>query len=447
MKVTRILYSKKLTKTKYGKLNEIAKRLGKLRSEIWQVYGSIKGVMTNDREVRDQWVKEKRSFDVPGKLWKETLRDVFDDIQSYRAAAFVKLRKAIYKRYQTDEEREVNYSKLKNNEWVHDSYLRRMMRKYYKHGHTKVSNQIILNSDMYKSFVKNGQAWISVMSLEARKRIAIPLNTSECPSRTIRLISRAGKVEVHYSTDAKESCSTKTCGSKTVGVDKGYTEALIDNNGDKYGEGLGKILSNESDYLSEKYKNRNKLKALAQKKTHKATNIYNNNLGRKKLNNRKAKHTKRIKDFISKSVHKLIDKANVVASEDLTSVIKSKNKRTKKQKRRLSGWVKGLVADSLLNISLRRSATVVIVNAMYTSQIHYACGHFGKRKGDLFYCKHCGVEEQADYNAARNVLSRLYDSEINRWQTTETVKAILLGRISSSVGTAQPGHELHTEFC
>ncbi len=90
---------------------------------------------------------------------------------------------------------------------------------------------------------------------------------------------------------------------------------------------------------------------------------------------------------------------------------------------------------------------MVIVNAMYTLQTHYTCGHFGERKGDVFHCKHCGVEEQADYNAARNVLSRLYDSEINRWQTTEVVKALLLGRISSSVGTAQPGHELQAESC
>ncbi len=80
MKVTRISYSKNLTKTKYNKLDEIAKRLGRLRTEVWQIYGSIKGVRTKDREVRDQWVREKRSFDVPGKLWKETLRDVFDDI-------------------------------------------------------------------------------------------------------------------------------------------------------------------------------------------------------------------------------------------------------------------------------------------------------------------------------------------------------------------------------
>ncbi len=89
----------------------------------------------------------------------------------------------------------------------------------------------------------------------------------------------------------------------------------------------------------------------------------------------------------------------------------------------------------------------VEVNAMYTSQIHYVCGHFGERKGDLFYCKHCGVEEQAENNAVRNVLARLYDLMINRWLTTETIKAILLERILSSVGTAQPGHELQTESC
>ncbi len=54
----------------------------------------------------------------------------------------------------------------------------------------------------------------------------------------------------------------------------------------------------------------------------------------------------------------------------------------------------------------------------------------GKRCGDKFYCED-GEVLQADVNAARNVLARLYDQEIDRWTPYKQVKAILLKRTST----------------
>ena len=51
----------------------------------------------------------------------------------------------------------------------------------------------------------------------------------------------------------------------------------------------------------------------------------------------------------------------------------------------------------------------------------------GERKGDSFHCID-GVVLQADENAARNVLARLHDSEIDRWTPYQKVKSILLER-------------------
>ena len=44
MKVTRIAYSTALNPGKYAALAEQARRLGRVRSEVWQRYGSISGV-------------------------------------------------------------------------------------------------------------------------------------------------------------------------------------------------------------------------------------------------------------------------------------------------------------------------------------------------------------------------------------------------------------------
>jgi IS605 OrfB family transposase len=426
-KVTRIAYSEHLNQGKYNRLVEIARRLGKVRAEVWRRYGSVQGVGLTHRGIRDGWMAEDLRFDVPARLWKESLRDTFDDIGAYRESAKVKVRKAIRRHTQDDGERKRLYTLLKKNEWLEDGYLRRMMRKHYKHGRTQVDNQIILDTDCYTAFERNGRAWIEVMSLEYRKRIAIPLNTGRLPSGTLRLILRNGRVEVHYAVEESQACSVKPCGEAEIGVDKGYTEVFTDSDGDVHGAGLGELLSDESDYLKVKYQRRNKLRAIAEAKPHKRDNILRNNLGRKKLDERKRKHKARVRDKVFKATHSVVDKAGVVASEDLTWTTRGRKYR-KDQNRRLAGWVKGTMAEALKAVSQRRGSTLVIVNAAYTSQTDSRHGVLlGHRRGDAFYCFD-GEVLDADTNAARNNLSRLYDDEIGRYTPYKDVKDILLGR-------------------
>ena len=80
MIVTRILYSDDLNQGKFDQLVKQAKRLGIVRSEVWQRFGSVAGVGLKDRKVRDQWIKEKRDFGVLANPWKETLRDAMGDM-------------------------------------------------------------------------------------------------------------------------------------------------------------------------------------------------------------------------------------------------------------------------------------------------------------------------------------------------------------------------------
>jgi IS605 OrfB family transposase len=426
-KVTRIAYSKNLNQSKYDHLLELAGRLGKLRAEVWQRFGSMGGVGIDHRQIRDQWLAAGREFSVPARLWKETLRDTLADIGAYREAAKVKVRQAIWKRRQDEAERKRLYRLLKYDRWVQESYLRRMMRKYYQHGQTQVDNQIVLDTGCYTAFERNGQGWLKVMSLEPGKRICIPLNTSHLPTGTLRLILRDERVEVHYSVNAEEACSTKPCGQATIGIDKGYTEVFTDSDGEVHGEQLGELLSRESDSLKVKYQRRNKLKAIAEAKPHKRDNIYRNNLGRKKLNERKRKHTAQVRDKIFKATHTVVDKARMVVCEDLTGSIKSRAY-SKDQNRRLAGWVKGIMAEAIDAVSQRRGSTLEIVNAAYTSQTDSRYGVLlGQRRGDTFYCFD-GEVLNADTNAAQNILSRRYDSEIHLYTPYRDVKNILLER-------------------
>jgi len=281
-----------------------------------------------------------------------------------------------------------------------------------------------VRSDNYTTFQLGGRAWLKIPRLQKGKRITIPLNTTVEPTGTLRLILKEGQIEVHYTIDIFEP---KTCGQATLGVDKGYTEVFVDSEGKHYGEGLGKILTKHSDQLKKKYQARNKLSAIANKKPHKKTNIIENNLGRKKLNRQNESVQSQIKDKIYQATHKLVDKAEVIAAEDLTSPIASK-KFGKNVTRRLSAWTKGVIANALDTISRRRGSSVILVNSAYTSQMDSRHGVLmGKRNGDSFYCFD-KVVLQADENAARNVLARLHDQEIDRWTPFQKVKSILLKR-------------------
>lgn len=443
-KVTRIAYSKNLTKRKFGKLAEIAARLGDLRTEIWRDYGSLAGLAySGDRQLRDEWLAapkgHPRQFNVPARLWKNTLSDVWADIIAYRQAAKVKVRQAIHKRTADEEERKRLYTLLKADKWDADPYLARLMRKYYKHGQTQVDYQIILDTGCYTIFEFSGKTWVDVMSLERGKRIAIPLNTNVQPSGTLRLILRNKRVEVHYAINAELVCQVEPCGDQTIGIDKGYTEAFTDSDGQHHGEGLGELLSANSDKLKAKYQRRHKFKALLDKytkqgKEKKRQNILANNMGRKKLDAQRKKHTANVRNVVFNAAHTVVDKAANIAVEDLTSPIKDKKKYGKNQSRRLSGWVKGVMADAITTVSRRRGASVVLVNAAYTSQIDSRSGLLqGSRNGDRFYCLD-GAVLDADQNAARNILARINDVEIKLFTPFAKVKEILVKRSKPRLG-------------
>ncbi len=429
MKITRILYSKNLNQGKYDALKAQAILLGRVRSELWQRFGSIAGVGLKDRTIRDLWLKEKRDFSpLSANSWKETLRDSIADISLNRESVKVNARASIRRHTSDKEQQKRLYTLLKADKWQSDKYLTRVMRKNRHRGHNHTYNQIIVRSDNYVVFQKGGKAWISIPSLVKGKRIAIPLSSCFEPSGTLRIILKDNKIEIHFAVDIEVK---NDCGTKTVGIDKGYSEVFVDSDGVHYGDGLGNVISQESDFLKAKYQARNKILAIANKSNPiKKERIIKNNLGKQKLNNHRTKVNNKIRMIIFTATNELVDKAGTVIAEDLTSPIASRSF-GKNMNRKLSSWTKGVIAEALNTVSRRRSSSVHLVNCAYTSQTDHRTGCLtGKRKGDQFYCED-GVVLQADENAAKNVLARFSDSEIDRWTNYKQVKSILLKRTDS----------------
>ena len=89
MKVTRIAYSRALNVGKCGELVGQAGRLGRVRSWVWDRYGSIIGVGVSDRRIRDAWMADgtATSLGVLANAGTETVRDAVADIRAHREAA------------------------------------------------------------------------------------------------------------------------------------------------------------------------------------------------------------------------------------------------------------------------------------------------------------------------------------------------------------------------
>lgn len=436
--VTRILTAQSES---LAALNGVCKVMGFMRADIWRRYGALGNVGKNAMSIR-KTISEQNHYTglmVDGTIRAETTKDVVNDILTYKAAAMRLVRQAIYQRTSDKEEQKRLYSLLKQDKWLEDSYLHRMMRKHFRHGVSHTNNQFIVRADRHVETIVNGFLVITI-SIAKKYGEPIQLITNSngkhvnLAGKNLRIIVNGSKIAIHY---ASEKQKGRPCGTHETGVDKGYSEAFVDSDGDVYGEEFGKIMTSYSDQVSKTGKARNKLYALEEKhrkagRIEKADHIKHNNLGRIKLDGRRNRAQQQLRNIAYQSAHKIVDKSGLVGSEDLTSPISSKKDSGRRYNRRMNAWAKGTLAQALEEVCAQRGAVHVMVNPAYTSQMDSVTGLLeGKRVGDKFYRTN-GDVLQADHNAARNVKARLHDTEITRYMPFTQVKKILQSRSSGA---------------
>jgi hypothetical protein len=424
-----------LNKTKLQQLELIAKKCGILRRDLWDEFGSLKAWGVSEYVIDKQLRPTKDKYELPAKIWEATLYDVISDIHLVQASCIERVLRHLNLSYQTSKKRksEVQLS-LESREWMEDSLLCKLVRKNYHRGRTRVSNQIVIKVyDCKKD--DNGIVWLRFGGLEKGNPIKIPTTLPEEISGQIRLIKKQGKWYIHYNQQIE--IPKKRTQGKVIGVDRGYSEVYATSSNDSarfIGKDFGELQTSETEYRKDKGVKRNKLRAIAlkaQKKgnTSKYNRIKKNNLGRTKWNKREQKFKGRIKTLVFTATHQLLhDDIKEVAYEELTAQFSSNKKRSRRAKRSLNSWCKGIVADALKQVSVRVGCTVTLVNPCYTSQLDSRFQVLlGERKGDKFI-GFDGVVLHSDTNAADNILARLSDTEITRWTKHTIAKSILRER-------------------
>ena len=317
---TRTYYSKSLDNKTYSELKLIAKKLGILRKIIWHQFSSNPKKL-NDREIRDQWLNAKNNEtnfypkiidQIPARLWKETLRDTIGTINAYFEAGFKEVIKTLYKKHGKTKAKEL--TKFLKADYKSNNELHRLVRKLIPKGVSKADNIICLDEGCYTF----EQDILLVTGLRKRKMLSIPLTTKYRPKGNFKIILKEDnrcELRVNFKYQTKVQTEKPY---EAIGVDKGYTEVFTDSTGERHGNDFGKLLTKKSDFLKEKYKNRNKLYAIMKKANEKgdkkkANNIKKNNLDNKKLNRQKEKANIELKEIIYKAAKTLAQKAKIIA--------------------------------------------------------------------------------------------------------------------------------------
>lgn len=403
------------------------------------------------RLVRDEKIKEeyRSPYGLQARHWKLALTDAAETWDKYWKSLFVIVRSHVARNsHLSEDEKHYAYWLLKGYDQFAQmmqgeypvppfplpasslkkgaSALRRLIKKHKKNPpRIKRKCSVRFDADCYSSFEHNNRWYVSLMSLIPGKRIVLPLFGQAKVSGTITLVQKDERLDLHVSCPLKPKKNTS---SAIEAVDFGYTEVMTDTEGNRYGTVFGKQITNISEWLHQKGKKRNRLRAIGENKKNKK--MRRCNLGRKKHTNviKRAKTT--LLKEINTGINQLIrlKKPTLLITEDLRHSF-TFNK-SKKLNRKLSSWLKGELQDRIEFKALAEGFRHEQVNPAYGSQSCPACLFVDRknRTHDNFTCQYCGHEDHADRVAALNYFNRYGDLEIGRYTPYRQVKTILLER-------------------
>jgi len=304
--------------------------------------------------------------------------------------------------------------------------LRRLLRKALaKAPRARLHRSFALDNTLYRFFTHQGKPYLSIASLVPGQRIVVPLKGYPVPAVTgnVRVVidPRQHTVAIHVPIPVRVKPVPERREPVVVGLDVGVTEVFADSRGHFYGEGFGRVLDRLSAQTTTQGAERNRLyaavKTLATSSRpgdrQKAGRIRRCNLGRMKLDARRARGQAEVKRWISEALREVLrSRPDVLVMEDLARM----RGRTKSRhlSRVVSRWMRATLKERAEFLAQAGGSRLEMVNAAYTSQECPKCGcvHKDNRQGDRFHCRNCGFTHHADTVGAVNVERRYSDPEL-----------------------------------
>jgi IS605 OrfB family transposase len=227
---------------------------------------------------------------------------------------------------------------------------------------------------------KQYDAWLHLASIGNKIVLDIPIRfhkhynaLRECGKRLESYIISEDRVQLCFEIET----GTKKTEGEVVGLDTGINALASTSDGKQYGQDVKKLVE------------------IIKRKEH----------GSNKQKRARRALRQRI-DEVAKEVVK--DKQLVVVEKlkNLNHKTKAKRRLAKNMRRSLGAWAYRYWLERLQWATEDNRVSFRTVSPAYTSQRCNACGHTerGNRSGESFLCRSCGHTDNADINAAKNIL-------------------------------------------
>ena len=328
-----------------------------------------------------------------GKIMKCAYRQAIQMIKTTKD----KQQKLVWKQYKNvfkrakDKNKDWNITKLKWSEWSKDKKFR---------DKTKIpefnGSSIELNSDLITVYTETkvksfdlivrlgsifGNRYSLVLPTKKHKQFNKHISNGFNLSSSGRLRRNNGKYFIDLFLE-KETPEVKQDG-ETLGIDVGIKKLMSLSNGEFIGKEIEKLI--------QKVKNKKQ----------------------NSLNQRKA--IKEVKDYIGKCINELeLDNLSCIVIEDIKqSKMMKRGKSSKQHRKTLSKWYHNLFVGRLSGRCEENRVFLTSINPAYTSQKCSQCGEIHKesRNGEVYSCKNCDLQIDADYNASLNIKNCFLNKE------------------------------------
>ncbi|MEM3832104.1 MAG: transposase [Thermoprotei archaeon] len=253
---------------------------------------------------------------------------------------------------------------------------------------------LILRRDVYRADTKLTPYWLKIPIYGVRGGINVPIKTHEPITddmicKEAKIVKKGNEWFVHITVEKEvEERNPKSALAVDMGIRWIATTVNSSNPRPKfYGRELRRVKGHFF-WLR---------RTLALKKAHKAIK----KIGRKER--------KVVSDILHKISRAIVNEALANDSMIVLGKLKGirRNSRGRTFKRKLNNGFPYYRLSQLIEYKARwRGIKVVKISERNTSKLCHKCGHMGIRVGSSFKCQNCGIQCNADYNGATNILKR-----------------------------------------
>lgn len=347
---------------------------------VFDALGDIKCQWTRTKTKILKLINQNEGFSEEDKHYLRFLlkvNNVFEQVLNQKS---IELPKAVQKQYEKVAGK-VETDRLHR-------YLCRQVRKYHVKLHTDRDDGFTIAERAYR-YADHG-IYISIK--EKRKRVFVPLtdNNQYKSQLYIKLFQEEGRIEIKVPVNV----AVRSHGDyrRQVGIALGLYTMLTTDEGNCYGEELGKRQIAYADWIREQTGSYNRNR--------------NENPGRKKYYAKKRRLEEKLHSYINQELNRFLreEKPQTIYVVKLPKPHAMGG--NKMINHSLTQWQRGYIRKRMEQKCKEQSVEIVEVLGKDISKECSNCGRLGKKMEGEFICTVCGYRVEEKVNTARNVKKR-----------------------------------------